>query len=94
MGCAASIHETGGFNEAINKNKFIFAYVIGEGGFAKVMSAVHVQTKTWFAVKEIQLQNALKHKTGIDMISKELLALKRVEKHPFVISMHCAFHDR
>jgi hypothetical protein len=43
----------------------------------------------------IELQvSLLKHKSGLAMIMGELEALKRVEKHPFVVSLHLAYHDR
>jgi hypothetical protein len=35
----------------------------------------------------------MKHKSGVDMLFSELEALKRVD-HPFVITLHAAFHDR
>lgn len=36
----------------------------------------------------------VKHKTGHSMIFSELDAMSRVEQHPFLISLHLAYHDR
>lgn len=36
----------------------------------------------------------MKHKSGHAMIFGELDAMSRVEQHPFVVSMHLAYHDR
>jgi hypothetical protein len=36
----------------------------------------------------------MKHKSGLSMITGELNALKRVEEHAFIVSLHLAYSDR
>lgn len=36
----------------------------------------------------------MKHKSGHSMIFSELDAMSRVEQHPFLVSLHLAYHDR
>lgn len=36
----------------------------------------------------------MKHKSGLAMIFGELEAMSRVEQHPFIVSLHLAYHDR
>jgi serine/threonine protein kinase len=75
------------------RNQFIFSYVIGKGGFGKVSSAMHIDSKDWCAMKEINLNQLIKHKNGMQMLMTELLAHKQVESHQFIVNMKSAFHD-
>jgi serine/threonine protein kinase len=75
------------------RNQFIFSYVIGKGGFGKVSSAMHIESKEWCAMKEINLNQLIKHKNGMEMLMTELSAHKQVGSHQFIVNMKSAFHD-
>ena len=62
MGCTVSISQTMkefDHPRILKRNDFIYGIKIGEGGFAKVVSAAHLETKEWVAIKEIKISNAL-----------------------------------
>jgi len=69
------------------------SYMLGEGGFGKVLTGMLTSNKVWHAVKCINKAEILKHKTGLSMIFGELRALERVA-HPFIIPLKFAFQDR
>lgn len=95
MGCAASIRETLSKNSlTVDRNHFYFAKVIGNGGFGTVFSAMHVDYHSWFAVKQINKVQLMKHKSGLDMIMGELTAWKKVDHHHYISDLHFAFQDR
>jgi len=76
-----------------SREKFLFSYTIGKGGFGKVSSVMHLQSKDWFAMKEINIRQLLTHKHGLSLILSELRALKSVGRHQFVVGLNSAFHD-
>jgi len=96
MGCSVSLCQPPSNFEVpqLDSDMFVIQGLIGEGGFGKVLSATFMQTGKWYAVKEINKVSLLKHKSGLSMIMGELEALKRVDKHPFIVSLHLAYHDR
>lgn len=95
MGCAASIQEALKRNDlTVDRSHFYFAKVIGTGGFGTVMSAMHTEYHSWFAVKQINKVELMKHKSGLDMIMGELNAWKAVSHHHYVADLHFAFQDR
>lgn len=75
------------------REKFVFSYVIGKGGFGKVYSALHVDSKEWFAIKETNIHHILQHKNGFSLLMSEVQALKRVGRHPCIVALNSAFHD-
>jgi serine/threonine protein kinase len=75
------------------REKFVFSYVIGKGGFGKVYSAFHIDSKEWFAIKETNISGILQHKNGFSLLMSEVQALKRVGRHPCIVSLNSAFHD-
>eukprot|EP01038_Epipyxis_sp_PR26KG_P009039 gene9039-12186_t len=75
------------------KDMFIVHGLIGEGGFAIVLTAMLIKNKKWYAIKEINKTELLKHKTGQSMVFGELKSLQRVD-HPFIVSLHFAFQDK
>jgi serine/threonine protein kinase len=92
MGCGAStIAPT--VSTGLGQQDFVFSYIIGKGGFGKVYSAMHSESKTWLAVKEQKLYRVLSHKNGLVLIHSELQALKTVGKHNFIVSLAFAFTD-
>lgn len=44
-------------------------------------------------MKEINLNQLMKHKNGTEMLMMELTAHKQVESHQFIVNMKSAFHD-
>jgi serine/threonine protein kinase len=88
MGCAAVIHPA-----PLSIVDFLFSYCIGKGGFAKVTPAMHIPSKEWFAMKEQRIVNIVSHRNGIQLVSSELSALRRLGHHPFIAGLHFAFHD-
>lgn len=52
-----------------------------------------IKEKKWVAIKEIDKWEILQHKTGKSMIFAELASLKKT-KHPFIIKLLFAFHDK
>jgi serine/threonine protein kinase len=75
------------------RNKFIFSYVIGKGGFGKVSSAMHIDSKEWCAMKEMNINHLMKQRNGLAMLMTELLAHQTVGSHQFIVNMKSAFHD-
>jgi serine/threonine protein kinase len=75
------------------RNQFIFSYVIGKGGFGKVSSAMHIDSKEWCAMKEMNINQLIKQKNGLAMVMTELLAHQQVGSHQFIVNMKSAFHD-
>lgn len=59
---------------------------IGEGTFAKVRFAKHMETGEPFAIKIINKEKILKHKL-VDQIKQEIATMKLI-KHPNVVKMH------
>jgi serine/threonine kinase 32 len=91
MGCAALIQPA-----SLGTTDFLFSYCIGKGGFAKVNTAMHIPSKEWFAIKEQSIAKVLSHRNGIQLVSSELNALRRLGSqpgHPFIAGLHFAFHD-
>ena len=74
-------------------SSFILSVVVGEGGFGRVVSGMYTPTREWLAIKEINKNNLLKHKTGLQMIFSELDVLSKID-HMFIIRLHFAFTDR
>lgn len=93
MGCMSSNMFKYSDNSSISRESFLFQSKIGEGGFGKVVVAMCRKNKDWYAVKDINKYDLLKHKTGISMLKNELAALKLVN-HPFIIGLHFAFQDK
>lgn len=59
----------------VNRNQFVFHYIIGEGGFGKVWKASHKNNKRVYAIKEMSKVKIInkKNEKGI-MFEKEILA--------------------
>lgn len=89
MGCGASIK----IGEEISKELFVFGCTIGQGGFAKVSSAMFRCDKAWYAVKEVNLHEQMKHPSGIQMLNNEWRTMEMVGEHPYIVKLHAAFHD-
>lgn len=87
-------------NSTLTRGDFIFSRVLGEGGFGVVRAAQTVSLQrnlgvvySWFAVKEIKKVDIVNHKSGLEMVFGELLALKRLQ-HPYIVTLHFAFDDK
>eukprot|EP01031_Cornospumella_fuschlensis_P028083 gene28083-33914_t len=78
--------------DILNKGHFVTAGVLGEGGFGKVMTGTCIKNNEWYAIKEIDKVNLMKHKTGVTMLFGEINAMKRLD-HPAIINLHFAFND-
>ena len=93
MGCSASVRSS--YTDlTVDRSHFFFAKVVGAGGFGTVFSAMHSEYHTWFAVKQINKNELLKHKTGVDMLFSELNTWKQVGHHPYIADLHFAFQDK
>jgi serine/threonine protein kinase len=96
MGCSESMMSISTHPEnasQVDKCHFISTGVLGEGGFGRVVAAMCIRNGNWYAVKEINKFELVKHKCGVSMIFGELAAMKKVD-HPFVINLQLAFQDR
>ena len=93
MGCGASVRSAYS-SLTVDRSHFYFAKVIGTGGFGTVYSAMHTEYHTWFAVKQIDKVELVKHKTGIDMLFGEMKAWTQVGHHNYIADLHFAFQDR
>lgn len=81
------------YNQNLSKQHFLYSLCLGNGGFSKVYSAMHIPTNKWYAIKEISLKQALEHKNGLVMIKNELEIMKWIGKHSYFTQLHYAFRD-
>jgi serine/threonine protein kinase len=75
------------------RTDFIFSTIIGQGGFSLVTSALHLESKSWVAMKSIRKQSAIEHPKGLALVSNEIQILKSLGKHPSVASLNFSFTD-
>ena len=45
-------------SDTVDKNHFVSTGILGEGGFGRVVAAMHVKSGNWYAVKEINKVSA------------------------------------
>ncbi|CAG9326973.1 unnamed protein product [Blepharisma stoltei] len=76
----------------LNSHQFEFHYLIGRGGFSRVWSVTHKNTKQSYALKEI-LKSRVIAKRHVHSVINEKRLLS-ILKHPFIVNMHHAFQDR
>jgi serine/threonine protein kinase len=74
-------------------NNFTFGPTIGKGGFASLRKALHKPSGTVLAAKCIDIRHCISRTKGLDLLVRELRALKKISYHPFITNLHCAFHD-
>jgi serine/threonine protein kinase len=77
----------------LTKQHFLYSLRIGGGGFSNVHSAMHIQTKKWYAIKEISLKDAMRQKNGLFMIQNELKIMKTIGSNSSFTKLHYAFRD-
>ncbi len=93
MGCASSVISSYSA-ETVDRSNFLFTKVIGSGGFGTVFAAIHTDYLSWFAIKQIDKIELMKHKNGLDMLLGELNAWKQVGNHSYIADLHFAFQDK
>ncbi len=76
------------FIVAINKNMFMFMYVIGKGGFGKVWKVEKKKERRMFAMKEMSKARILA-KRSVNSVLNERKILSQL-RHPYVLSF-CTF---
>lgn len=82
------------YNKVINRTKFHFGSIIGEGGFAVIREVRHILDDKWFALKENNLVKVTNDDAKI--ILNELHSLVRLSlggPHSCIIKLHLAFRD-
>lgn len=94
MGCAGSVVGIFQSSMVIDRDHFFFTKVMGSGGFGTVVSAIHIEHHSWFAIKQVDKFELSRHKNGVEMIMAELKAWKQVGTHKYVSDLHFAFQDR
>lgn len=89
---------TKGMNTSVERTrvgKYDLGKTLGEGTFAKVKVARHIETGLNVAIKILDKEKILKHKM-VEQIKREISTMKLV-KHPYVVqllevslkSLHC-----
>ena len=68
--------------------------IIGKGGFGIVVSCKKQCHGDLLAMKIINKDKILGTKSGIRMVYHELIALKILGKHPYIVGMQKAFQDK
>ncbi len=69
------------------KGPYLMGETIGEGAFAKVKVAVHIQTNEKVAIKILDKEKTLKEEDDINRVQKEIDILKKL-KHKNIIQLY------
>ena len=79
----------------VTSDDFVRSLTIGEGGFSKVVACMHVDSKTWLAMKETNIEKSCGTKLGLSALLTEVKILTHLsqEEHPFIVHLHFAFRD-
>lgn len=80
--------------KVINRQKFHFGSIVGEGGFAVIREVRHILDDKWFAMKENNLLKVTND--DVKVILNELNSLVRLSlgcTHPYIVKLHLAFRD-
>ena len=75
----------------MNRNSFDYLSIIGRGGFGKVWKVCHKQTKSLYAMKEMNKAKIIDKKSDKSVKSERDLLSKL--NHPFIVNMHFSFQD-
>jgi serine/threonine protein kinase len=78
----------------VNRQKFHFGSIIGEGGFAVIREVRHILDDKWFALKENNLMKVTNDDAKV--ILNELNCLVRLSlggSHSCIVKLHLAFRD-
>ena len=75
----------------MNKNYFVFQFVIGRGGFGKVWQVIMKKNKKKYALKEMSKVKIIDRRS-IKNIKNEREFLSKF-RNPFLVNMICAFQD-
>eukprot|EP00602_Paraphysomonas_sp_CaronLab_P006007 CAMPEP_0185017372 /NCGR_PEP_ID=MMETSP1103-20130426/332_1 /TAXON_ID=36769 /ORGANISM="Paraphysomonas bandaiensis, Strain Caron Lab Isolate" /LENGTH=514 /DNA_ID=CAMNT_0027546751 /DNA_START=1 /DNA_END=1545 /DNA_ORIENTATION=- len=76
----------------VSKKDFVFHQSLFKGKFGEVFLASHRKTKQLYAAKEIDLVRVV-DKLNAKNLTNEFVALRRLNKHPFITTLAFAFRS-
>ena len=89
MGAAGSVQR----NTEPSARDFFFSTVICEGKYSSVISAIHIESKTWMAIKRIKKKRVFRKEEHFSLTLNEIEILKRIETHSSIVSLQQSFSD-
>ena len=75
----------------VSRNRFLFQYIIGKGGFGKVWKVLDKKNQIVYALKEMKKVKVI-DKHSVKSVKWEKEILSRI-KHPFIVNMYYSFQD-